>query len=418
MRKRLALIVAGSIAAMATAASAGNKEGTFSLSPVIGGYTYDGVQHLETSPVYGARAGYNFTKAFGVEALFDYAHTEGTKSTKKYDMYRYGGELLYHFFPDNTLVPYVAAGYAGLNFNDNKPQGAFDYGAGLKYFLTDNFALRGDVRHIIYKSGGVNSTTDNNVEYTVGAYIPFGGTAPVVKPVEAPAAPAPAPAPAPEPPKAVEPAPAPAPAPVAPTSTLAVAPAAVTKGEPATLSWTSRNATACDIQPGIGAVPPQGSMSITPADNTDYTLTCNGEGGSVTSAAKIAVTAPVVVPKPVAKLCSPTTLEIQFDTAKSDIKPKYHDELKKVGDFLKENPGAKGVIEGHTDNVGGLKMNMDLSQRRAESVRAYIIKNFGIAAERISAKGYGPTKPVASNKNAAGKQKNRRIDANFTCNGQ
>jgi len=409
MKKTLALVVAGMMAAFATTASAGNKEGAFSLSPVIGGYTYDGVQHLDTNPVYGARLGYNFTKAFGVEALFDYAHTESTLTDKKSDMYRYGGELLYHFFPDNTLVPYVAAGYAGLNFDNIKPQGAFDYGAGLKWFLTDNFALRGDVRHILLKSGGVNSTTFNNVEYTVGAYIPFGGAAPAVKAAEAPAAPAPAP----EPPKAVEPPPA-APAPAAPSSTLTVAPAAITKGQPATLSWTSRNATACDIQPGIGPVQPQGSMSITPADTTDYTLTCTGNGGSATSTAKVAVAAPVV-PKPVAKLCSPTTLEIQFDTAKADIKPRYHNELKKVGDFLKENPGAKGVIEGHTDNVGSLKMNMDLSQRRAESVRAYIIKNFGIAPERISAKGYGPTKPVADNKTTAGKQKNRRIDANFTC---
>lgn len=413
MKKRLALVVLGSVATLATVASAGNREGAFSLSPVIGGYTYDGKQHLDTNLVYGARLGYNFTKAFGVEALFDYVNTESTKSDKKSDMYRYGGELLYHFMPDNDLVPYVAAGYAGLNFNDKRPNGAFDYGAGLKYFLTKDFALRGDVRHILYN---FESKTISNVEYTVGAYIPFGGTTPVVKAVEAPA-PAPVPAPAPESPKAVEPPPV-APAPVAPTSTLAVAPAAITKGEPATLSWTSRNATACDIQPGIGAVQPQGTMSITPADNTDYTITCTGEGGSVTSAAKVAVTAPVVVPKPVAKLCSPTTLEIQFDTAKSDIKPKYHDELKKVGDFLTENPGAKGVIEGHTDNVGSLKMNMDLSQRRAESVRAYIIKNFGIASERISAKGYGPTKPVASNKNTAGKQKNRRIDANFTCDGK
>ncbi|GFE62609.1 OmpA family protein [Geobacter sp. AOG2] len=411
MKKSLALVVAGLMAVLATTASAGNKEGTFSLSPVIGGYTYDGVQHLDTAPVVGARLGYNFTKAFGVEGLFDYAHTESTQSENKFDMYRYGGELLYHFFPDNTLVPYVAAGYAGLNFNDYKPKGAFDYGAGVKYFLTDNFALRGDVRHILFKSGGSDSKTLNNVEYTIGAYIPFGGTAPVVKAVEAPAAPAPAP----EPPKAAEPPPA-APVPVTPTSTLTIAPASITKGQPATLSWTSRNATACDIQPGIGPVQAQGSMNITPADNTDYTLTCTGEGGSATSAAKIAVIAPVVVaPKPVAKLCSPTTLEIQFDTAKSDIKPKYHEELKKVGDFLNENPGAKGVIEGHTDNVGSLKMNMSLSQRRAESVRNYIIKNFKIAPERIGAKGYGPTKPVADNKSAAGKQKNRRIDANFTC---
>ena len=410
MIKWLTLCIAGCIAALAAVASAGNREEEFSVSPVIGGYSYDGKQHLDTSPVYGVRFGYNFTKAFGVEGLFDYANTESTITDRKMDMYRYGGEMLYHFFPDNTLVPYVAAGYAGLNFDNIQPRGAFDYGAGLKWFLNDNLALRGDVRHLLYKSGGINDTTFNNLEYSIGAYIPFGGAAHVVKAVEAPA-----PAPAPEPPKAVEP-PPPAPAAAAPLSTITVAPSSITKGQSAKLSWTSHNAVVCNIQPGIGLVQPEGTMSITPADNTSYTLTCASEGGSVTSVAAIVVTEPVVAPpKPVAKLCSPTTLEVEFDTAKADIKSRYHEELKKVGDFLKEYPEAKGVIEGHTDNIGSLKMNMALSQSRAESVRNYIIKNFGIAPERIGAKGYGPTRPVADNKTAAGKQKNRRIDANFTC---
>jgi OOP family OmpA-OmpF porin len=121
-------------------------------------------------------------------------------------------------------------------------------------------------------------------------------------------------------------------------------------------------------------------------------------------------------PMPVAKLCSPTVLDVKFDTNKSDIKPQYRDELKKVGDFLIEFPNAKGVIEGHTDSVGSKPSNMKLSQRRADSVRGYIINTFKIAPERITAKGFGPTKPVADNKTAAGKQKNRRIEANFSCN--
>ncbi|MGD0586674.1 MAG: outer membrane beta-barrel domain-containing protein, partial [Oryzomonas sp.] len=158
MKKTIVLVVAGLMAALATAASAGNREGAFSVSPVIGGYTYDGKQHLDTTPVFGLRFGYNFTKAFGVEGLFDYANTESTITDRKMDMYRYGGEMLYHFFPDKTLVPYVAAGYAGLNFDNIEPRGAFDYGVGLKWFLTDNLALRGDVRHILYKSGGINDT--------------------------------------------------------------------------------------------------------------------------------------------------------------------------------------------------------------------------------------------------------------------
>lgn len=418
MKKTLLLAAAGILAA-ASFASAANKEGQFSISPVIGGYTYDGKQHLDTNLLYGMRAGYNFTKNFGVEALFDYVNTSPTKRLLDVDMYRYGGELLYHFFPDNTLVPYVAAGYSALHFDaktmDNRVRGAFDYGVGAKYFLNDSIALRGDVRHIIYR---LDDRTNNNVEYTVGVYIPFGGVTPAAKPVEPPPAPAP---------KAVEPPPAPAPVPpAAPTALLSIAPATVAKGEAATLSWTSQNASGCDIQPGIGPVPPQGARTVTPADATAYSISCSGAGGTATSAANIAVIAPppapvVVPPAPkvsvaAEKFCSkPAILNIQFDTNKSDIKPMYDAELKVVADFLKEFPKAKGEISGHTDNVGGKALNEKLSQRRAESVKKYIVDTFGITADRITAKGYGYAKPLADNKTKEGKAKNRRIEANFTC---
>jgi OmpA-OmpF porin, OOP family len=214
-----------------------------------------------------------------------------------------------------------------------------------------------------------------------------------------------------------------APAPSAPTSTLTVSPAKITKGQPATLSWTSQNATSCDIQPGIGPVQPQGTMNITPESDTAYTINCSGAGGSTSSNTGIAVIMPppppvveAVQPKAsAAKLCQPTVIDINFDTNKADIKPKFHDELKKLGDFLAEFPNATGTIEGHTDNVGDKASNLKLSQRRADSVRNYIIKNFGIAQERIKAKGYGLTKPIASNKTKEGKAKNRRIEANFIC---
>ena len=417
MRKITMAVIAGSLLALSTAAFAGNREGQFSLSPMIGGISFDGTQHLETSPVYGVRVGYNFTKAFGVEGLFDYARSEGTITGNKVDFFRYGGELLYHFVPDNRLVPYVAAGYSGVNFDNDTAsnsaghaKGAFDYGAGLKYFFTDRLALRGDIRHLIYR----NNETLQAVEYMVGLYIPCGGAKPAVKPVE----PAPAPAKIEAPPApAPEPAPAPAPVPPpAPTSSLAVNPSSVTKGAPVTLTWSSQNTTDCGIQPGIGSVQPQGSMTITPMDSATYTLNCSGPGGNTLSKADIAV---VIPPPPApavkAKLCSPTVIGIMFDTNKADIKPEFHDELDKVGNFLKEFPNAKGTIEGHTDNVGDKASNLKLSQRRAASVRDYIVRNFGIAPERITAKGYGLTKPVADNKTKEGKAKNRRIEANFTC---
>lgn len=82
---------------------------------------------------------------------------------------------------------------------------------------------------------------------------------------------------------------------------------------------------------------------------------------------------------------------------------------------MKKYPEANGVIEGHTDNVGGYDDNMKLSERRAHSVRNYLIEKFGIAPERLSAKGYGYTKPVADNGTVEGRQKNRRIEASFDC---
>lgn len=217
------------------------------------------------------------------------------------------------------------------------------------------------------------------------------------------------------------------PAPAAPTDTLTITPASIIKGQSATLAWSSKNATKCNIQPEIGSVPLQGTQPVKPVDDTTYTLTCDGESGTAQSTARISVEAPVPAPAPaiavapakapVAKLCSPTVVNIQFDTNKFDIKPQHHDELKKLGDFLKEFPEAKGVIEGNTDNVGNSAANTKLSQNRADSVRNYLIKTFGIAPERISAKGYGPSRPIADNKTREGKLQNRRVEANFTCNG-
>ena len=117
-------------------------------------------------------------------------------------------------------------------------------------------------------------------------------------------------------------------------------------------------------------------------------------------------------PAPVLKKESMTLL-VEFDTNKAKIKPKYDSELARVAEFMKKYPTATTTIEGHTDSVGKLKSNMKLSQRRADSVRNYLVKNFGIDSSRLQAKGYGPTKPIADNKTAAGRLKNRRTVAVF-----
>lgn len=126
----------------------------------------------------------------------------------------------------------------------------------------------------------------------------------------------------------------------------------------------------------------------------------------------------VVAPAPVAEkpLLEKITiaLDVEFDTAKAVVKKKYHNDIKKVADFMKGHPVATAVIEGYTDNVDKFKNpenNIKLSQTRADSVRQYLIDNFGIDASRLTAVGYGPNKPIASNDTKKGRQKNRRVQA-------
>ena len=198
---------------------------------------------------------------------------------------------------------------------------------------------------------------------------------------------------------------------LAPRCELSVSPASIMLGESVELSWTSQNATGCDIQPGIGPVPAQGADNIKPSADTTYNLVCTGAGGKANSSASITVTAPPAPTKE--ELCM--TLNIEYDTDKSIIKPPYYGEVEKVANFMKRFPQIKGTIEGHTDNIARAKYNLKLSQRRAAGVVNMLVDKYGIDKSRLAAKGYGLTKPIASNKTAEGRQKNRRTVANFGC---
>ena len=109
------------------------------------------------------------------------------------------------------------------------------------------------------------------------------------------------------------------------------------------------------------------------------------------------------------------SLGIEYDINKADIRPQYHDQVARVGDFMKQYPTTTAVIEGYSDEVGSDADNILLSQRRAEGVVKYLENNFGIAPARLHAKGYGKAKPVANNATDVGKQKNRHIVAVIDC---
>ncbi|QRK11261.1 OmpA family protein [Archangium violaceum] len=105
--------------------------------------------------------------------------------------------------------------------------------------------------------------------------------------------------------------------------------------------------------------------------------------------------------------------EVYFDTAKDVILLESFDTLKQVAAVLKAHPEIHLLrVEGHTDDQGDDASNRDLSQRRADNVRAFLI-NEGIAANRLESVGYGETRPVDTNKTAKGRENNRRVEFNI-----
>ncbi|NIS75973.1 MAG: outer membrane beta-barrel protein, partial [Deltaproteobacteria bacterium] len=88
---------------------------SFTVSPLVGIYTFDSDQRLEDGTLFGLRLGYNFDRHWGGELSFDYVDTEFDFVDVKADGYLYHAEGLYHFRPEETFVPFVAAGIGGID---------------------------------------------------------------------------------------------------------------------------------------------------------------------------------------------------------------------------------------------------------------------------------------------------------------
>ena len=100
---------------------------------------------------------------------------------------------------------------------------------------------------------------------------------------------------------------------------------------------------------------------------------------------------------------------IQFVQSKAELLPDAQPAMQQLLTFMQTHPTTEILLAGHTDNQGDFDANLKLSQDRVDLVKQYLVSN-GVAASRITAKGYGPTRPVASNSREISRQQNRRVE--------
>ncbi|HTZ19083.1 MAG TPA: OmpA family protein [Dissulfurispiraceae bacterium] len=130
----------------------------------------------------------------------------------------------------------------------------------------------------------------------------------------------------------------------------------------------------------------------------------------------VAKPTPEPAPAPKPRVIDRLTIHVNFDFDKANIRKGDEAELKKAVDFVKKYRGARVELDGHTDGKGTEQYNQKLSEKRAEAVRQYLIKAGASDKARISAKGYGMTRPIAPNTtkdgkdNPEGRAENRRVE--------
>ncbi len=388
-------------------AFAEHRADSLTISPMLGGWALDSDLDLEDDTAQGVGLGYNLTENWGVEGAFYHLDTEVENSSTEVKGYLYRLDALYHLFPQKRLVPYLAAGIGAFEFD---PEGTEDdtefstnFGAGIKYFLTESVAFRADVRDVL-------THPENNLLYTAGLSIYWGGQT-----KEA----------------------------AADTSRkdsdndgvydmqdqCPNTPEGVEVDSKGCARDSDRDGVAdymdeCPDTPDGAEVDDQGCGLDSDNDGViDYEDECpqtpanvqvddkgcavDSDGDGVADHKDDCENTPQG-----ASVNEHGCWEIQdlrFELDKAQIKKRYYENLNNVVTILNKNPGLKVEIQGHTDSQGTKDYNQDLSEQRAKAVYEYLV-NQGIDSDRLSYKGNGESQPVASNETAQGRAKNRRVE--------
>ena len=431
-----ALIITGLTAG---SAQAGLRKNALSISPMAGFYYFDDDQEIEKDPVAGFGLGYQFAENWGVEVMLNYGRydfnylvaDQCTCRTDDVSATLGRIDLLYHLWPDKNLVPYFALGMGGMSLdfdNFDKEDDAFaDYGGGIQYFLSEDIALRADVR-------GIYTLDDhfNNLAATIGVTFLLGGKPKAQCPV-----------------------------------TKAVAPVEITTPTPVTLltpkpadfqilfgfNQTQINPNYYDNfkqvadylnayrqivlrieghTDALGSEAYNRALSLRRAQSVSHYLSNNfnipqsrmyvvgfGESkpvadNSTDAGRRLNRRAELMYLVP-AETSGTTTddIVIPFAFDSVEIDPSLRGQFKEVADYLNSYQEIVLGIAGNTDSTGPESYNQELSMRRALMVGNYLNTNFHISDSQLQFIGFGESNPVGDNGNSAGRRSNRRVELQY-----
>jgi OOP family OmpA-OmpF porin len=386
MKTKDARIKIGSISAIIFCASALTHQAAIAehhnaLELGIGGHysDYNGDGGLSAGSGGIGQIGYRFDNPISLELLHMEAdhNIRSAAPTGELEAQQTQLNLLYHFHDGATAEPYLSFGIGKIQLETNTSDirsNTLNLAAGYKYHFSEHFTFRPELTYRDVSSDGI----DNAFGFNLVLSMVLGGDN---KPSTL----------SPVPPKT---APKPTPAPEAQDS------------DNDGVLDTSDN---CPDTPLGDEVDTQGCSKplVDPNGDTDGDGVKNRADKCPDTAAKLKVDG-----KGCPKLLKETKtakLDITFATNSADIQPEHIAEIQTIADFMAAYAGSVVEIQGHTDSLGKADYNKHLSQRRAEAVAKVLVEQMNIAADRVSAVGYGEEKPIADNATAAGREANRRV---------
>lgn len=354
------------------AAALGASEYNYEISPMVGYAFHNSGQDLKDHAVFGAEMQFNALDSLikpELSVLFsnaDYKH-----STQDTDIFRSALNGVYEFQKSDTITPFVkmGVGYETMSTHqyDNHNSVFVDAGAGIKVSLTEQIALKLEAIEMFKHN---DEAWDNNLLFLAGLNFAFGEKAQPVPP---------APIEEPKP----EPRPEPKVIPVAAPTDSDNDGIFDSKDQcPNSPSGYPVNEQGCNIDSDKdGVLDPSDHCPNTP---TGFKVDTDG--------------CPLR-----------TTLHLHFFFDSTYVDQTGASEVSAFAAFMKENPAYKATIIGHTDSVGTMQYNKKLSTRRAEAVKAMLIKE-GVESDRLLTDGEGESMPVATNLTEEGRLENRRLE--------